>query len=144
MVSVPRFVYYEPVPEGEVDEDDVGTETVVVEEEREVEVGVVDVLSECPPEEDRLTANPFRESYRVALPSLPRYKEDLIRLFVPTARLVELMELVQKVQAGATTDWAATIERFGSDGKVGWREFDSTMAEHSVSCSNPEYVLVVG
>lgn len=145
VVSVPRFVYYEPVPEGKVDEDDVGTETVVVEEEREVEVDVVDVLSECPPEEDRLTANPFRESYRVVLPSLPRHKEDLMRLFVPTARLVGLMEVVQEVQAGTTTDWAAMMERFGSDGKIGWSEFDSGMAEHSVSCLDPEYdVLVVG
>lgn len=41
MVSVPRYVYYEIVPEREADEDDVGIETIVVEEEREVEVDVV-------------------------------------------------------------------------------------------------------
>lgn len=48
-------MYYERVLERIVHDDDVGMETIVVEEEKEVEVDIADVLSECPPEEDWLT-----------------------------------------------------------------------------------------
>lgn len=134
-VTIPRFEYYQPIPGG--GEDDLGIETIVIEEEKEVEVDIVDVISECPPEEDRLTANSFRESYRVALPSLPQHTEDLVNLCVPTARLVGLIGVVRGLQDGSTAEWAAMLGRLGSEERIGWRGFDAAMAEHSVSSSNP-------
>jgi hypothetical protein len=139
-IPVPRFEYHVPLApvEGSGErsdgyDDELGTEMVVVEHEREMHVDVVDVLSECPPEEDRLTVSPFRESYQIVLPSLRGHKEDLAELFVPTARLVGLMQVVLAVQGVSIPDGEAATERLGRDGKMGWREFDGAMAEHSVS-----------
>ncbi|KAF3031775.1 hypothetical protein E8E12_002439 [Didymella heteroderae] len=139
MLQVPRFSYYEPTVTGEDhegSEDEASKEIVVVEDERETDVDIIDVLSECPPEEDRRTANPFRESYRIVLPSLPRHEEDLMDLFVPTSRLVGLMQLLSGAQTSRTVDWAGAMESASIDGKMGWKEFEHTMAEHSGSLAD--------
>ena len=132
MISVPRFVWYEPIEE-ESDAVDELKQIIVAEDESETSIDVVDVLSECPPETDSLTMNPFRESYRVVLPSLPQHTDDLSVLFIPTTRFVELVKLVVEIQRKSSADPVAVIESKGSDGKVRWETFDDVMAEHSVS-----------
>jgi hypothetical protein len=112
---------------------------VVAENESELSIDIVDVLSECPPESDTLTMEPFRESYRTVLPSLPQQTDDLSVLFIPTARLVTLIRLVQGVQLETTEDLVASIEKLGSDGKISWKTFDSAMSEHSVSCLSENF-----
>jgi hypothetical protein len=133
-MSVPRFVWYESEKEGS-DSDDEGEsdqQMIVAEDENELSIDIVDVLSECPPETDSLTANPFRESYCVVLSSLPKRTDDLSVLSIPTDKLVALLSLVQHVQPASPGDLTATIEGLGSDGKVDWDVFDSALSEHSV------------
>lgn len=136
MIEVPRFTYYEPVPQDEGEEEEVH-EIIVVEGEQETEVDVVDVLSECPPEVDALTANPFRESYRLVLPTLPRYGDDLTELCVKRESLVALVQLYEEVQEekAGTGDLVSQIESVGRDGVIGWSEFERLLAENSVSAS---------
>ncbi|KAF1849699.1 uncharacterized protein K460DRAFT_360546 [Cucurbitaria berberidis CBS 394.84] len=129
-IPVPRFMWYES-NEGRDSEDETGQQVVVAEDESELSIDIVDVLSECPIEADRLTANPFRESYRIALPSLPKHTDDISVLFIPTVKLVALVKLAQQVQRESRTDLVATIEGLGNDGKVGWEAFESAMSEHS-------------
>lgn len=134
-IPVPRFMWYETVEEGSGAEEELSKQVVVTEDESELSIDIVDVLSECPPDSDTdiRTANPFRESYRILLPSLPQHTGDLSVLYIPTTRLVELVKLAQDIQQESTGDLVARIERLGSDGKVGWNTFDSAIAEHSVS-----------
>ncbi|KAJ4331258.1 hypothetical protein N0V95_009913 [Ascochyta clinopodiicola] len=130
MIEVPRFAYYEEVPQDEGEEEEV-PEIIVVEGEKETEVDVVDVLSECPPEVDRLTANPFRESYRLVLPSLPRSSEDLTELGVTTEKLVALVQLHEKVQKEGTERLVCQIQSAGRDGMIGWLEFERLFVGNS-------------
>ncbi|KAK7935920.1 hypothetical protein PG985_001415 [Apiospora marii] len=65
-IPVLRFMYRLRLPEGEKetkdregDEEPERPELAIMENEREVSIDIQDVLSECPPEEDRLTMNPF-------------------------------------------------------------------------------------
>ncbi|KAH8702956.1 hypothetical protein GQ44DRAFT_732564 [Phaeosphaeriaceae sp. PMI808] len=135
-ISTPRFMWYEPKEEGIENDNEFGQQFVVAEDESELSIDIVDVLSECPPEADRRTANPFRESYRIALPSLPKHSDDLSVLYIPTKKLVVLLKLIQGVQRESAADLAATIEELSSDGKIGWESFDSKMSEHSECIAN--------
>lgn len=102
-VSVPRITYFERVLEREAGEEDFGMETITVEEEKEVEVDVVDLLSECPPKEDWMMANLSSERYRFVPRRMARHNEDLSGIFIPTSRLVGLMQVIQAVHTGPTT-----------------------------------------
>ncbi|QLI70423.1 uncharacterized protein G6M90_00g066760 [Metarhizium brunneum] len=132
-ITVPRFIWFK----SENEETDFGPEpdqqVVVTEDESELLIDIIDVLSECPPEADRLTANPFRESYCIVLPSLPKRIGDLSMLFIPRMELVALLELVHQVQGENLVDLAAAIRGLGNEEKISWKRFDSAMSEQSVS-----------
>jgi hypothetical protein len=129
-------MWYETDKEGNDSEDDSGQQFIVAEDESESSIDIVDVLSECPPEADRLTANPYRESYRIALPPLPKQIEDISALSIPTTKLVALVKLAQEVQRESIADVVTSIEKLGIDGKVEWEKYDSAISEHSVSCGS--------
>ncbi|KAE8336066.1 hypothetical protein BDV24DRAFT_168626 [Aspergillus arachidicola] len=130
-ITVPRFIWFEPKKE----ETDSGSEpdqqVVVTEDESELSIDIVDVLSECPPEADTRTANPFRESYRIVLPSLPKRTGDLSMLFIPRIELVTLLKLVHQVQGENSVDSAAVIRGLDNEEKISWKRFDSAMSEQS-------------
>jgi hypothetical protein len=129
-------MWYEFNKEGSDSENELGQQVMITEEESELSIDIVDVLSECPPEVDTLTANPFRESYRTVLPLLPRSTEDLSVLFIPTTKFVALVKLAQEVQRESSAGLVAMIEGLGNNGKIGWDKFDSVISEHSVSGLN--------
>ena len=135
MIELPRFAYYKSVQRDEGEEEE-GPEIIVVEEEQETEVDIVDVLSECPPEMDTLTANPFRESYRLVLPNLPRHSNDLMELCVKTESLVKLMQICGEVQKEGRESLVYEMESMGKDGVIGWPDFEYLLAKDSVSVSS--------
>ncbi|KAK8003340.1 hypothetical protein PG989_003059 [Apiospora arundinis] len=60
-ISVPRFFMFRPLSPEEMQDEEMfpdGRHVVIVENEREITVDVQDVVSDCPPGEDRKTANP--------------------------------------------------------------------------------------
>ncbi|KAI5455591.1 hypothetical protein BGZ63DRAFT_429686 [Mariannaea sp. PMI_226] len=135
-ITVPRFIWFE----FEKEETDSGPgpdyQVVVTEDESEISVDIVDVLSECPPESDTLTANPFCESYRIVLPSLPTRTGDLSMLFISRIELVALLKLVHQVQGENSVDLAAAIRGLGNEEKISWKKFGSTMSEQSAYIVN--------
>lgn len=142
-ISVPRFEWLGFRKDGSDPEDDPTQQFVVVEDETEASIDILDVLSESPPEDDTLTMNPFRESYRLVLPSLPKRTDDLSSLCIPMTRLVALLKLIQQTQREDTEDLVTSVEEVGSNAKVGWEAFETVMSEHSVSRvgSKPEELL---
>lgn len=134
-VEVPRFAYNESLQRDENEEEE-GPEIVVVEDEQETEVDVVDVLSECPPEVDTLTANPFRESYRLVLPNLPRHNGDLMELCVKTESLIKLVQICGGAQKEGRKSLAYEVESMGKDGVIEWPDFEHLLAKYSVSVSS--------
>lgn len=109
--------------------------TIFVKEEPEVTVDIMDVLSECPGIEidGPRTATPLRESYRIALPSLPSQPNDLSSLYIPKAKLVTLLKLLQQAQHNSTESLVASINDLpASDGQVGWDDFETVMPKFSV------------
>ncbi|KAF3053797.1 hypothetical protein E8E11_008043 [Didymella keratinophila] len=112
-------------------EEEEGPEIIVVEDEEEMEVDVVDVLSECPPEVDTLTANPFRESYRLVLSRLPRHSGDLMELCVKIESLVKLVQLCGEVQKEGMESLVYEIESVSRDGVIGWPDFEHLLAKYS-------------
>jgi hypothetical protein len=136
-ISVPRFMWYEGevYTEDSKREDWDGQQTIVAENESEVSMDIVDVLSECPVDHDKMIGNPYRESYRMVLPSLPERPDDLSMLSVPTAKVVALVQLAQSVLPGTTENLVATIEDLGTDGKFDWETFNSAFSDHTVSVS---------
>lgn len=134
-IEVPRFTYYETVPQDEEGEEEV-PEIIVVEGEKETEVDIVDVLSECPPEVDRLTANPFRESYRLVLPTLPSHSDDLTELGVKTETLVALVQSCEDILEKGAEGLVRRVESAGKVGVIGWLQFERLFVEDSVSVSS--------
>jgi hypothetical protein len=134
-IPVPRFMWYEGevYTEDSKGEDWDGQQTIVAEDESEVSMDIVDVLSECPIDHDKMIGNPFRESYRMVLPSLPERTDDLSVLSVPTAKVVALVQLAQRVQPGSTENLVATIEDLLIYGNLDWGTFNSVFYEHTVS-----------
>ncbi|KAI1401090.1 hypothetical protein F4819DRAFT_343182 [Hypoxylon fuscum] len=130
-ISVPRFEWLGFRKDGSDPEDDPTQQFVVVEDETEASIDILDVLSESPPEVDTLTMNPFRESYRLVLPSLPKRTDDLSSLCIPTAKLVALLKLIQQTQRENMEDLVTQVEEAGSNAKVGWEGFETIMSEHS-------------
>jgi len=96
----------------------------------------VDVLSECPPEVDTLTANPFRESYRLVLPKLPKHSDDLMELCVKTESLATLVQLCGEVQKEGTESLVYEIDSVSRDGVIRWPDFEHLLAKYSVSASS--------
>lgn len=156
VVRVPRFVMY--VPRGtndggrvggvtaaalaDDDNDDLGQQVVVVQDEDERTVDLLDVLSECPPDEDRKTANPLRENWVGVLAALPRHDRHLGQLGVPRARLAGLLGLLADADpdmhrllgpSGPLNGLTATP--FGED--ITWDAFNSALLEYTVSCTSP-------
>ncbi|KAI1142931.1 hypothetical protein F5Y05DRAFT_136408 [Hypoxylon sp. FL0543] len=125
---VPRFFMSQPQPE---DPDGVlEQEIVVVTKEPERSVDVQDVISECPPDEDPLTANPLRESYGPVLPSLPHQQYDLTDLHVPTTRAVALLNLLHAIQPSEKDlmpDVLSLIESLGREKVISWELFHNVM-----------------
>lgn len=142
-VSVPRFEWFGFREDGSDPKDDPTQQFVVMEDETEASIDILDVLSESPPEVDSLTMNPFRESYRLVLPSLPKRTDDLYSLCIPTIKLVALLKLIQQTQRENTEDLVTLVEESGSNVKFGWESFEIVMLEHSVSCvgSKPKELL---
>ncbi|KID94128.1 hypothetical protein MAJ_09909, partial [Metarhizium majus ARSEF 297] len=130
-ITVPRFIWFESKKKETDSGPEPDQQVVVTEDESELSIDIVDVLSECPPEADTLTANPFRESYRIVLPSLPKRTSDLSMIFVPRIELVALLKLVHQVQGGNSVDLAAAIRGLGDEQKISWKRFDSAMSEQS-------------
>ncbi|KAK3689957.1 hypothetical protein B0T22DRAFT_182768 [Podospora appendiculata] len=150
-IAVPRFGYYQPretasrgplkddrEDNGEDIEDDDEQQVVVMVEEDERSIDVRDVLSECPAEQDSLTAKPLRESYDIALEHLPRQPHDLFMLGVPVPKLVQLftvLDLVGRFPAPKTLIDSlaakATPGRGGNDAFVDWHSFDTLLVHVS-------------
>ncbi|KAE8371638.1 hypothetical protein BDV26DRAFT_302581 [Aspergillus bertholletiae] len=130
-ITVPRFIWFESKKEETDSGSELDQQVVVTEDESELSIDIVDVLSECPPEADTLTANLFRESYRIVLPSLPKRTGDLSMLFIPRIELVALLKLVHQVQGEKSVDSAAAIRGLGNEEKISWKRFDSVMSEQS-------------
>jgi len=130
---------YQSQHDGEGSEDGPEQQVVVVEKESERSVDVQDVLSECPPEVDRLTANPLRESYGLVLSSLQPQPYDIADLHVPTTKAVYLLKVLQAVQASderssqsMMSDLIVSAEKLGSEGGLSWEMFDTVMSKQAV------------
>ncbi|EAW09981.1 uncharacterized protein ACLA_042030 [Aspergillus clavatus NRRL 1] len=130
-IMVPRFIWLESKKEETDSGPKPDQQVVITEDESELSIDIIDVLSECPPEADTLSANPFRESYRIVLPSLPKWTGDLSMLFIPRIELVALLKLVHQVQGENSVDSAAAIRGLGNEEKISWKRFDSAMSEQS-------------
>ncbi|OTB04208.1 hypothetical protein M426DRAFT_262427 [Hypoxylon sp. CI-4A] len=130
-IPVPRFEWLGLREDGSDPEDDPTQQFVVVEDEAEASIDILDVLSETPPEADTLTMNPFRESYRMVLPSLPQRTDDLSSLYISTTKLVALLKLIQQIQRENTENLVSRVEEVGGNGKVGWEGFETVISEHS-------------
>ncbi|KAK8113295.1 hypothetical protein PG984_013821 [Apiospora sp. TS-2023a] len=146
-IPVLRFMYRVQLPkneegtkaedeEDEEDEEPEIQEFAIMESEPEVTIDIQDVMSECPPEEDRLTANPFRESYSLALPGLPHPEHDLTELRVPVSKVSALLTLAKQLNAtgqhsgqgeGEIDDPEALIGRLSGKTSLGWEEFQTNM-----------------
>ncbi|KAK8064014.1 hypothetical protein PG996_008666 [Apiospora saccharicola] len=151
-IPVLRFMYRVRLPENEEwtkaedeedeeDEEPERQEFAIMENEPEVTIEIQDVMSECPPEEDRLTANPFRESYSLALPGLPRPEHDLTELRVPMTKFSALLTLAKQLNAtgqhygqgeGEIDDPEAVVEMLSGKTSLGWEEFQTTLRGYEV------------
>jgi hypothetical protein len=129
-IPVPRFIMYLPHPNSD---DEPDQQVVVMEKESEHAVDILDVLAECPPEVDRLTTNPLRESYGLVLPSLQSQSHDLTSLQVPTTKLMSLLRLLQPTQAAEKQATMASLtEKLGGEGGLSWEKFDTTVSKQAV------------
>ncbi|KAH9890273.1 hypothetical protein F4778DRAFT_378930 [Xylariomycetidae sp. FL2044] len=136
MIRTPRFVIVQPLQDSDSsDEDDneSSPEVVITGEEPERSIDIVDVLSEFDPRWPKILGKPCRGSYRLAVPSLPQYEHDLCVLRIPTAKLVDLLNLVEAVytrqNAAATSPGLInrTIGRLDDRDEVDWETFKTIM-----------------
>ncbi|KAI0852628.1 hypothetical protein F5Y00DRAFT_227170 [Daldinia vernicosa] len=130
-ILVPRFFMYQPRQDelysGDDSEDEaLQQQMVVVEKESERTIDIQDILSEYPPDQHPMVGNPLRESYKLALPFLPRHPYDLTDLHVPTMKVLSLCTLLH------VTDLITSIERSGNEG-LSWEVFDTMLSEHAAS-----------
>ncbi|KAI2468943.1 hypothetical protein F4781DRAFT_396442 [Annulohypoxylon bovei var. microspora] len=141
-VPVPRFEMRQPRRKGrssEDSEDDLEQQVIVMENESERTVDIQDIIMENPPDEIPKTANPLRESYNPALPTLPRHTYDLADLHVSAAKLATLLKVLQAVQPekqGAVQDLIASVERLGNEGELSWESFREVMLNHAGLVAN--------
>jgi len=113
-----------------------------MEKESEKVVDILDVLAECPPEVDRLTANPLRESYRITLSSLEPQSHDLAELRVPATKLVSLVGLLQVAQAAEKQATMTPLtEKLGDESELSWEKFDTKVSKQAVRF--PEFNIKV-
>ncbi|KAK8031362.1 hypothetical protein PG990_001096 [Apiospora arundinis] len=147
-ISVPRFSMFRPLSPEEMEDEERfpdGRHVVIVENEREITVDVQDVVSDCPPGEDRKTANPLRESYSLALPALPHAEHDLSELWVPSLKVAALLTLCKNLgvpesppSAGrrSSTDLMALIEKLSAGTNLGWEDFRTTLRGYEELIAN--------
>lgn len=154
-ILVPRVFLSQPLGGEPNDDGDAEYEhEVVIEKENELSVDIQDTLAECSPDnDDRLTANPLRESYELVLPLLPHHTHDLANLHVPTTKLVTFIHFLQQVQAveeepGSTSaelseeeseldplsDLIVSAEQLSIEGRLDWGLFDTVMSKDAVTC----------
>lgn len=150
-LPIPRFFVDQPrerrsadasAQEEEEDPEDPGQQVLIVMEEDERCIDLQDVLSECPPEEDRLTLNPLRESYEIVLPTLPRQPHYIHEMQIPSLKLVNLLRLltVANLNGGKSREeelleWTEILlETPTSDSTsyVSWQEFDKALCKSQV------------
>ena len=137
-IPVPRFIMYQRHPDQQ-ESDDPEQEVIVVENESERWMDIQDVLSECPPEVDGVTANPLRESYALALPSIHPQHDDLADLHVPASRLVVFLKLLhalhtseERGEQDVMEELIASTEALGYE-ELSWEWFGTTMLPRGVS-----------
>ncbi|KAI1209930.1 uncharacterized protein F4807DRAFT_460223 [Annulohypoxylon truncatum] len=143
-IQVPRFIYRQPRRKGQKpkdsdSEDDVGQQVVVMEIESERTVDIQDIIAENPPDEIPKTANPLRESYSPALPTLPRHPFDLTDLHVPTTKLVTLLNLMKAVkpgEQGTVQGLITSAEQLGNEGELNWEWFQAVMLNKAEFVAN--------
>ena len=150
-LRIARFIMDQPrekkpvgafAQEEEEDSDDPGQQVLVVAEEDERYIDLQDVLSECPPEEDRLTLNPLRESYEAVLPTLPRQPYYLHEMQIPSLKLVNLLRLLtvadpdgdngQEEELLEWTEILLATPASDSTSYVSWQEFDNALCKSQV------------
>lgn len=135
-VSAPRFVMYQRRERDarESDDDEPDQQVVVMVDEDERSIDLQDVLSEYPPESDPLTANPLRESYKLALDALPCQPHDLAELSVPITKLASLLGLLQSLdEEDSGPDLMALANGLGSEpSRIGWQRFDAVLSSQTV------------
>ncbi|KAI0146088.1 hypothetical protein GGR57DRAFT_516944 [Xylariaceae sp. FL1272] len=126
--SRPRFSWSEPRSGGSEQDYD-QQQFVVFEDEPEVSVDILDVLAEITTESYRIMPSPFRESYSLVLPSLPKRQEDISSLCLPKNRLVTLIKLCGEVRNIDSTSLMASVQHETSGAHVDWKGFEKVMSE---------------
>ncbi|KXX77560.1 hypothetical protein MMYC01_207032 [Madurella mycetomatis] len=117
----------------ESDEDEPDQQVVVMVDEDERSIDLRDILSEYPPESDPLTANPLRDSYKLALDALPCQPHDLAELSVPITKLVSLLRLlhVSNEEASRAGLMALANRLGGEPSQIGWQRFDAVLSSQT-------------
>ncbi|GAB1310926.1 hypothetical protein MFIFM68171_01136 [Madurella fahalii] len=138
-VAAPRFAMYQR-REGDLqksDEEEPDQQVVVMADEDERSIDLQDVLSEHPPEVDRITTNPLRESYALALDALPRQPHDLAELSVPKAKLVSFLRLLHVSEGEADEGEVAEAYALGDEpSHIGWQRFDAALSSQTEQIAN--------
>ncbi|KAI1474033.1 hypothetical protein F4774DRAFT_401992 [Daldinia eschscholtzii] len=155
-ILVPRFFIAPPrreerSPEADLEDEAPEQQVVIVEKENERTIDIQDVLSEHPPVNYTMIADPLREGYKLALPHLPHHQHDLSDLHVPAAKVLSLLPLLNEYddppreieifweeQEGGGDDGdkdpvvelIAAIERLGNE-EFSWEAFDDMLNEHA-------------
>ncbi|OTB14324.1 hypothetical protein K445DRAFT_135843 [Daldinia sp. EC12] len=155
-ILVPRFFIAPPrreerSPEADLEDEAPEQQVVIVEKENERTIDIQDVLSEHPPVNYTMIADPLREGYKLALPHLPHHRHDLSDLHVPAAKVLSLLPLLNEYddppreieifweeQEGGGDDGdkdpvvelIAAIERLGNE-EFSWEAFDDMLNEHA-------------
>lgn len=129
-ILIPRFIMYQSHQDSDGEPEQ---QVVVMEKESEQAVDILDVLAECPPEVDRLTANPLRESYELVLSSLQPQSHDLTDLRLPATKLVSLLRLLQAAQEGEKqASMASLTEKLGGESELSWERFNTAVSTQAV------------
>lgn len=148
IIQVPRFIDYQPRLEGESrdsdSEEDLGQQFVVVENEKEREVDVHDIVSESAPGwDERMVANPLREAYAPVLSWLPAQRYDLVNLHVPVVKLLNLLKALQMIGRAENPEkqevlqsMIDSVEMLYSGGNINWESFKNVIADHGVCYSD--------
>jgi len=149
-LPVARFVMYQPREDRPADasaqeeyEESDGQQVLIVAEEDERCVDLQDVLAESRPEHDRLTMDPFRESYESVLPTLPQQPYYLHEMHIPSPKLANLVRLLAVVdpkgrssqQQEELLEWIEHPRELATSDKptyISWREFDSAIGKNQV------------
>ena len=126
-----------PTQENDSDDfEDLGQQVLVTMAEDERCIDLQDVLSECPPEEDRLTLNPLRESYETVLSTLPQQPLCLHEMEIPRSNLASLFNILNasNVNGGNGHEQdLLSVSDYTNSSSVSWQEFDSILSKNQVN-----------